>query len=281
MKLSHLLPLAAGAAILIHSCSSTDPDAQAAQARVDGARELISTGHYAEALAELDSVDALYPRQITARREGAGLRPLAIAHLAERKIQSTDSLIAVTQAELATLDGEFRHVDGGELEGYYIPRTEPSTPFTSGTGIQPRVNDADFRFYLVASNTRGTVGISRLRLNVAGQDIASLPIPPGSSRSLTLEGSEIATFLPEEVDSLGQRVFDAGGQIGAAALEGAKGSVKINVTPRQAAAIATAWRYGHLKQQLRSALILREKLDRQLQIARDQAANTAIDEPHN
>lgn len=265
------------AAMLVCSCSSTDPDAQAAQQRLSVAKELMDKGQFTQALAELDSVDALYPAQIDVRHQVAALRPHAIAHLTEQRIQSADSLIAATQQELASLEDEFTHVDGGGLEGYYLPKGETAAGFTNTTAIQPRVNDSDFRFYIVASNTRGPVGISRLVLTVDGHEVASGAIPAGNDRSSRLEGSEIASFLPEEVDSLGACVYDARGSISAATLEGAKGKVKVTVTPRQAKGIATAWRYGTLKQSLRSALILREKLDRQLQIARDQVANSDPD----
>ena len=272
---SHLLVIAAAAAVLT-SCSGSNTEAIAAAERVEHARELINQGRPECALSELDSVDSLYPSQIAARRLAAALRPKAIARLTESKIVTADSLIAATQAELAGMDALFRHVSGGELEGYYVPATEPKGAFTSTTGVQPRVNDADFRFYIVASNTGRAVGIRRLAVTVDGERVVSGSIPAGSSRSQRVEGSEIATFLPEEVDSLGSRFYAATGTAALpAAIEGDKGNAKITISPRAAKAIATAWRYGYLKQRLRSAMMLREKLDRQLQIARDQAANTA------
>ncbi len=255
------------------SCSDGNKEQEAAQARLDYADSLITQGNYTLALSELDSIEAMYPKMIDVRRRAHDLRPKAIEQLTMRQIQSADSLIAVTQQGIAELEGGFKHIGGEDLEGYYLPDGFKANAFTNTTSIQPRVNDADFRFYIVASNNGKYLKINRVSYLIGGNEFASDAIPAGSERSSRLEGSEIATFLPEEVDSIGRISANAGSPITGAVIIGENGRQKVAVTPAQSNALINAWRYGNLRQQLRSALILREKLDRQLQTSRDQLAN--------
>jgi len=255
------------------SCSDNDSEEKDAQARLAYADSLISQGNYTLALSELDSIDARYPKMIEVRRHAHDLRPKAIEQLTIKQIQSADSLIAATQQGIAELEGGFTHISGGDLEGYYLPDGYKANAFTNTTNIQPRVNDADFRFYIVASNNGKYLKINRVSYLIGGSEYVSNAIPAGSERSSRIEGSEIATFLPEEVDSIGRISANANSPVTGAVIIGENGRQKVTVTPAQSKALVNAWRYGNLRQQLRSALILREKLDRQLQTSRDQLAN--------
>jgi hypothetical protein len=56
-------------------------------------------------------------------------------------------------------------------------------------------------------------------------------------------------------------------------VSGGKGSVNIKLSAADCEAISASWQFATLKDNLRRALIERERLERQLQIARDQKAN--------
>lgn len=260
-------------AVAVASCGSDDTAKRSAEAELATADSLISQGNYALALESLDSIEARYPQMIEVRRRAHDLRPKAIEQYTVAQIQQADSLIAVTQEGIASLEGEFNHVDGGSLEGYYLPKCFKAQAFTNAMGFQPRVNDADFRFYIVANNTGKKLGVNRLAYVISGNRYVSETIPSGSERSSSLEGSELVTFLPEEVDSIGRISFESQSPVSEVVLIGTNGSKSLKVSSQQADGLKKAWRYGNLKNQLRSALILREKLDRQLQTARDQLAN--------
>lgn len=272
------IPIIFAAALALAACGSDNSDEQAAARELAAADSMISNGAYASALSALDSIEVHYPKNIDVRRHVHDLRPRAIERYTIEQIQRADSLIAATQEEIAGLENEFTHVSGGDLEGYCLHKSYKAQAFTNTTGVQPRVNDADYRFYLVASNNGSKLNIRRLAYVISGKEYISEAIPAGSERSTALEGGELATFLPEEVDSVGKISFESTAPVTEIVLIGDNGRRKVKVSPSQAEGLVKSWRYGNQKNQLRSALILREKLDRQLQTARDQIANRATDD---
>lgn len=269
------LSILAVAALFQVSCNSDDTQQRMSQAELAAADSLLAHGCYTQALERLDSIEAKYPQMIDVRRNAHAMRPRAIEQLTIRQIQSADSLIAVSQEGIAKLEGEFTHYSGGDLEGYFLPKGFNNDGFTKAVSFQPRINDADFRFYLVVNNSGATLNIRRIAYEISGQEYVSDPIPANSERTSRFEGSELAVFLPEEVDSIGAVSASSSSPISKVILIGDKGRMELKVSRQQAEALVNAWRYGHFKNQLRGALILREKLDRKLQTARDQIANTS------
>lgn len=230
-----------------------------------------------EAMALMDSVDKLYPSQIEARRKVTAMRPKAIEQASILQIAKADSIIAATTIQLAELEPKMKHIDGGDLDGYYVADGATKGAFMNTTGIQARVNDHDFGFYIVAQTRGKKPGISQVAVNTATAECQSQAIPAGSARVVDIEGSELATFLAEEVAELGAWCADNAADIKGAMIFGSKGNQRVALTPAQAQALATAWQFSSAKTRHINALMLREKLDRQLQVARDQIANTAAD----
>lgn len=258
-------------AALMAACSSTDPDKEAAQQLLEEATLQIEAGNALQALALMDTIDQKYASQVEVRRHVMGLRPKAIGQVAVSRMASADSMLAVTQLEINELQGQFKHVSGDDLEGYYIVADAPQN-FINTTGIQPRVNDANNMFYIVAQTGGKKIAIRKVALKSGNGDFESQAIPAESARVVIIEGSELATFLPEEVNELGEWAAQNASAITGAVILGDKGQLPVKLTAAQAKAIGTAWRYATALQRHKQAAILREKLDRQLQIARDQAA---------
>lgn len=270
--------MAALAAAAMTACSEKDPDREAAQAFADRAKECLDRNDAIAALALMDSVDILYPQQIEVRRYVTSLRPLAMQQAAIANISVADSLICDAQMQIEELTPLLKHISGGELEGYYVVANAYDAEFTNKTGFEARINDHDFNYYIVANNQGKQIGINQVSLFTDQSDFSSQAIPDGSARSMAVEGTEIASFLPEEVYDLGQWAAVNASDIKGGMLYGKNGNVKVSFKPAQAQAIGTAWKYARAKQSLRSAMMLREKLDRQLQIARDHEANHPVEE---
>lgn len=261
-------------AAMMASCSQADPDKKAAQELLAEATRLMGEGNAEQALALMDTIDTKYASQVDVRREALGLRPRAIEQVTMRQISVADSLLAATQIEINELQGAFTHVSGDDLEGYYIV-SGAKGGFINSTGIEPRVNDANHMFYIVAQISGKTIGINQIILSGADGSMASQTIPASSARVAAIEGSELASFLPEEVNDLGQWAAEHSGSISKATVAGTKGKQEVKLSADQAAAIGKAWRYASAMQRHRQAALLREKLDRRLQVARDQAAQHA------
>ena len=278
VKTNFLIFSAAIAACCFVGCSSEKNEKkEKANQLIEQIKINIDKGNAAVALALMDSIDSLYSDQIEERRIVKALRPKAIELSAIEQIAQTDSLIALAQLELAQLTPQMKHIDGNGLEGYYVVSSAYDPNFIKSSKFEARVNDSNNMFYIVAIVNGRSIGINQVGLNSTDGECRSALINSRDNQGGVIEGSELASFMPEEVDSLGRWAYDNMGSIKSGIIYGNKGNVKFNITPAQAKAMGTAWRFANQKAQERNALIHREKLDRMLQISRDQAANAAID----
>ena len=255
------------------SCSSESPDKKAAEQLLTQINNEYSAGNYSRALALMDTLDTRYHDQLDARRAVTALRPQAIEKVTVERIAEADNMIATATAEIENLSPLMKHISGDDLEGYYVVAAAYDPAFINRNGVEPRVNDADFRFYVVAQSRSKKIGLNQVALNSTSDQVQTSVIPASSERVMSVEGSEMASFLPEEADTLGRWATEH--TVNSATLLGSKSHVALKLSQKQAESFATAWRFANAKQRLRSALMLREKLDRQLQTARDHIANTA------
>ncbi len=257
------------------ACKKTDPDMVAAQDLYQRATVAYESGNPILAKSLLDSIDSQYPSQLEVRRLATTLRPQAIEKITVQQIASADSMLAKAQLDIAELEPLMKHISGGELEGYYVVADAYNPSFINTTGIEGRVNDNNMLYYMVAQNRGKAIGINAIELTSDGSQMRSESIPDGNPRVDVVEGGEIATFLAEEVTSLGKWASE--NQVKGATIIGSKGNTKVKLTDKQAAALGTAWKYANAKARERQTRILRERLERQLQIARDQIAKTATE----
>lgn len=269
--MKYLILLMAGA-LALGACKKEDPDLTAAQDLYDRASAAYAAGDAMLAKSLLDSIDLKYNDQLEVRRMAIKLRPKSIEKVTIQHIASTDSMLARATLDVAELEPLMKHIDGGELEGYYVVADAYNPQFINTTGIEGRVNDDNLLYYMVAQNRGKPIGIRAIQLSSDHGQQQSQSIPEGSPRVDVVEGGEIATFLAEEVDELGRWASE--NTVNAATLLGSKSNTKVRLSAKQAAALGTAWKFANAKHRERQARIVREKLERQLQIARDQIAKT-------
>lgn len=261
------------ALLALAACGGDDPDKKAAQELLSEITLDLDAGRAEHALQLMDTLNTKYGAQLEERKQAMALRPAAIQAVTLARMQAADSIIAATTLEMEQLKPLFTHVPGGDLEGYYRAADAKGDFLAPALAIEPRVNDDNMLYYIVAQAKGKGLGISQIALFTASEQCESQRIPAGSPRVVDLEGAELASFLPEEVDALGQWAWEHKDDIKGGLIYTASDSKKVSLTPAQARAFGTAWRYANAATRLRTASILREKLDRQLQVARDQAAN--------
>ncbi|MCM1451496.1 MAG: hypothetical protein NC102_04520 [Clostridium sp.] len=267
--------LALAALIAASMAACGDEEKEKADAILVEISQSLEAGDYAKALALMDTIDQHYPSQIEARRQVISLRPIGIEKETLAMMAAADSAIAFAQADLQGLEAKMKHVSGDDLEGYYVPADAFNPSFINSTGVEARVNDADFTFYVVAQTMGRSHGIRAVELSSAdGGRYESESIPADSERRFTIEGSESAVFIPEEVEGLGQWTLSAG-PITAARILTSKGAVDVKIKGPQQRAFATAWQYADARGRLQQASRRRAMLEQRLQIARDQIANTS------
>jgi len=268
------LAIAAIAVSALASCSG-DEDKEKVDGLLVEINQSLETGDYAKALALMDTIDQHYPAQVEARRQLISLRPKGIEKETLAMMAASDSAIAFAQADLQGLEAKMKHISGDDLEGYYVVADAYNPAFINTTGVEARVNDADFTYYVVAQTIGKRQGIRAVELKAAnGATAQSDAIPADSERRFEIEGSESAVFIPEEVESLGEWAQSAG-PIGSARIITSKGGVDVKLKGGQQSAFAIAWQYADARRRLFDATNRRAMLERRLQIARDQIANTA------
>lgn len=269
--------MAAVAAAAFSSCDSeARKEERASRELVEQVQVNVDNGNYEKALALIDSLDKAYPAQVESRRSVIPLRAKAMKEYSEQRLMQTDSLVTVLQSSIGEFTDVMHHVKGDDdLDGYYVVKSAYNPDFYNFTGIQPRVSDLDYSFYIVASVADKKVGVTQIVLSSPSGQMASVAIPADSERAGDVDafGSDIASFRTEEVADLASWAADNADAINKLIIKGSVGEVETKLSAAQVSAISTAWRFADIASRLQHALRLKEKLEKQLVLARDQEIN--------
>lgn len=272
-----VLACATAAAMMLTGCESeAKREKEAAEALVAQVNENLEQRRYETALELIDSLDRAYPRQVESRRALIPMRVTAMKGFSEERLLQTDSLVTVLQMSIGEFGDLMHHVDGDvDLDGYYVVKSAFNPDFSSSTGIQARVSDLDYSFYIVAASGDNKIGVSQIVLSTPDASKASEAISEDSGRMGDTDkfGSDIASFRKEEVADLASWATDNVSRINRLTIKGTLGDVDVKLSPAQVEAISTAWRFADIASRLQQALRLKEKLEKQLVLARDQELN--------
>lgn len=264
-------------AISLLACDSQGKrEKEAAESLVEQVNVNLEQERYEEALELIDSINKAFPQQIESRRAVMPLRVKAMKGFSEQRLAQTDSLVTVLQMMIAEFDGKMHHVKGdADLDGYYVVESVYNPDFSSSTGIQVRVSDLDYSFYIVAASDRKKIGVRQIALSTPDASKESKSIPENSERMGDTDafGSDVASFRTEEVADLAAWATENAPQINRLLIKGALGDVEVKFSPAQAEAIATAWKFADIASRLQQAMRLKQKLEKQLILARDQELN--------
>jgi hypothetical protein len=271
MKHNILATSAIAASLMFCACGKDDSEKKAAEAldaKIDSA---INVQNYEEALTLIDSLNKAYPLQIEVRRGTIAKRAQVMESWSQKRIPELEKQIAESKETIANLEQNFKLVKpSSSLAGYYIYKTgtyNDVSSFAAKTSIQARVNsesDAEDTPWTLAVNAGKDINLNKLVFNLADGSQYAIDI--------TVSDGTMASIAPERVNDLGKYLRE-NPQKAIATASGSKGSVKINLSAADCESIGAAWQLAAQKDSLRNALIERERLERQLQIARDQKAN--------
>ena len=154
------------------------------------------------------------------------------------------------------------------LDGYFLPEGISDKVMTA-TGIQARVTDKGY-FYIVANVQGRAIGLNSIELCQGGDCISSSQISP--ARIVKVEGSESASFNPEDLEGIGAWLESHPGA-DKVVLAGSKGKVPVKMNAKLRQELLDCYHFSEALQAQRSASIKREKYERMLATARDQLAN--------
>lgn len=268
--MSNAISKAAAAAVMaLAMAACSDGDRASADELYRQSDEALGTRNYQGAITLLDTLNSRYPSQTEVRRKGLALRARAMEGIALDSISAGDRTLAESTLRVQELEPGFRKVDSSVgLEGYFLPK-DASAEVMTATGIQPRVSE-DGHFYMVVNIQGRSVGLSSLEFFDGSESVSTASISP--SRVIAVEGSESASFSPEDLEGVGEWLAAHPG-FSKCVARGGKGKADIKISPRLREQILACYSYGAALQARRLALVHREKYERMLEAARNQMAN--------
>lgn len=247
------------------SCGNSNKD-QATHLS-EAAEQEVKAGRYEGALMLLDTLDTKYASEVEVRRSAMKFRAMAVEGLTLRRITAVDDTLAYLKSLSDQFEQQFDYVEnpGKGLGGNYIAKSL----LKSKSDILPRINDE--RYFTLSVKIPGkSIEFKYITFSDASQTVSTKPIAP--SRLVTVENSEMTVLQQEDVQDAMQWLVMHPNTNGYE-LVGAKSTLKFKYNDDLREAMVDTWRYAEAKQAYRLSLIEREKLERRLQLCRDQLAN--------
>lgn len=274
--MNHISFTTAGVIVAACACLTAcgeSAEHKAADALLTQADSCIASGDYSRGIELIDSLNRAYPKEIELRKASDTKRAQAFEGMALSQIPRLDAAIDSLNAVISALYPDFKQEQSSSaLNPYALYKTIAGQSLMASATLQPRVNltadDAADTPWSIAVNAASNIGLN------------SATVVTKSGRTFTLSvfssDGQVGTVTPEAADPLGQYLFEnPGDSAEKATLSGTKGKAQAKLAAGTSQAIAESWNYATAKARLRASLVNRERVERQLQIARDQAANAA------
>lgn len=273
------LIIAIAAASLLVSCGKKENPQ--AREMLNTATAAFEAGDYSSSLAILDSIQKTYFTEIGIQKECLALRPKVIEQETMKRISTCDSLNVLDLATLETLKPEMKFVkEPRMIEGYSVYKGAYNPSFLNTTGIEARVSEIG-QFYIVSSAVP-SIKHTSISLTAGGNTARTAEVPYDGESNYRIGGAEMITFTPEQSDTIGalaaQATNNGANPVAMSITLNAPKSKTVKLTPAQAKGIAIAYAYSQAVVNGRERGIERQKLERTLEIARNQIARTNYNE---
>lgn len=267
------------AAVLSTSCGSGDAE----KAHRDSAECLynevlteMSAQHYDRAIVLMDSFSVTYPLQLDLRKALLPKRSEAVEGLTVQNIPVLDRKIAELQMSIDEQQKQFVSVKSSAKLPPYLVYKGCDGIVDGKCRLQARVNtgdDAEYSPWVLAVGTGRNIGLNRLQISTKQGAAYTIDVPVAAMAQ--------ASVSMERVAPLAQQLSVADDEIVSVTASGTEGSVNIKVSAADSRGIGAAWKLCATRDSLRSVLIDREKAERVLQVARDNAAAHSAEPQQN
>lgn len=264
--------LAVALSLSLISCGESE-STQNAKKLLSEARTAISDGRYETALTLIDSISTAFPEDVDTRREAMALRPSVTEGLTISKLSQADSITTTLQTRYDSLARLMVKVVNPELvEGYWVAAQGRSKEPLSSDGIESRVTD-NGEFYMISSLNPSSLRHHSFTItDKNGQSAATTTVAYDGELNYRVNGGEVVTYMAEACKEIGPFVLNHPNEALTVTFNGEGGYKKIKLTATQTAGLSTAWEFAEIMREFRHWSIERERLNRQLAIARDQKA---------
>lgn len=271
--MKHFIALFTAAAVLATASCGSDKEHKAAAALSAKADSLMKAGNFEAAIELYDSLNHAYPKEIDLRKASDAKRARAIEGLAQSQAPLLDRAIDSLNSVIAGLYPDFnREQSSSALNAYAVHKSLAGQKTVGTAALQPRINvegnDVSDTPWSIAVFAPSNIGLSSVNVTTA------------SGQSFTLDAfsndGQVGSIVTSVAEPLGKYLSEHPDDLATAfTLNGKKGKAQGKLTPAFSTATAASYNYAMAKQQLRSTLINREKIERRIVIAREQAAKAA------
>lgn len=271
--MKHFIALFTAAAVLATASCGSDKEHKAAAALSAKADSLMKAGNFEAAIELYDSLNHAYPKEIDLRKASDAKRARAIEGLAQSQAPLLDRAIDSLNSVIAGLYPDFnREQSSSALNAYAVHKSLAGQKTVGTAALQPRINiegnDVSDTPWSIAVFAPSNIGLSSVNVTTA------------SGQSFTLDAfsndGQVGSIVTSVAEPLGKYLSEHPDDPATAfTLNGKKGKAQGKLTPAFSTATAASYNYALAKQQLRSTLINREKIERRIVIAREQAAKAA------
>lgn len=258
------------AGVFVTSCSSESETARAARLLYEQAEADNIAGNPESALSLLDSLQNTYKTETEWQRAAMKLRPTVMINVTELQIQAVDDSIASYEQQYNALLPRMKRIDDPRLvEPYFVDRATYNPQFMNSTAIQPRVSEIG-QLYFVSSVNPGGLNHTGFSLSCDGETVQAGPVAYDGEMNYRINGSEVITYSPEQSEPVGAFSDNHSGQSMTLTFTGGK-SKSTKLAAKQVEAIVNCYNFSRAIVEARQLAFERERLVRQLEIARSQA----------
>ena len=266
---------AAMGAIVAVSCSGESEQARAARLLYEEAESCNLAGEPEKALVLLDSIQNNYKEETDWQR--AVMKPTIMINASEKQILAIDDSIAGLEAAYNALQSKMRRIaDPRLVEPYMVDKASYNADFMKTTGIQPRVSEIG-QFYFVSSANPGGINHTGFTIACDGESVTVGPVPYDGELNYRINNSEVVTYSAEQSDLAGAFVKAHACRPMSLILTGGK-TKNIKFGSKDADAIINCYDYSQAITGARQLAFERERLNRQIEIARSQAERLSATE---
>ena len=264
---------ACAALVSLMSCGNGEsPEARALFSEAESAYK---SGDYTRSTELLDSLQKGFPAEVGIQREALALRPKVIEQLSLVKIAQVDSMTRIDESLMTDLKPQLKWVKAPEMiEGYWIDAKGYNPNFMNTTGIQARVSEIG-QFYIVSSVNPSAIAHTSITVTLDKDAVTSAQVPYDGESNYRIDGGEVVTFSPEQSDTIGAFVSNVIASVKPTTanltFNGAKGKKTVKLTLDQLRGIATAYRYSSALIRARDNQVVRQRLEKTIEIAKRQA----------
>lgn len=250
--------------LFVASCGNSKKD-EAMQLSQSAENE-VKAGNYEEAITLLDTLDTRYAAEVEVRRSAMKYRAMAVEGLTIRRISAVDDTLALLKARQEQLEMQFDYVanPGKGLGGNYVAKSLVKGSYD----ILPRINDEGY--FTISVKIGKSIGFEYITFVSKTGSASTKNID--AQRLVKVENNEMTVLQQEDVIDAVEWLANHD-DADAYELVGSKSTLKQKLTSVMRQAIIETWQFAEVKQSYRLALIEREKLERKLQLCRNQLAN--------